>query len=48
MLDLKKTVTEYAHKLGFDLVRVTSAREFSEDRAEALDRIGAGLMDGLP
>ena len=34
--------------MGFDLVRVTSAQEFNEDRNVALKRIDDGLMDGLP
>ena len=46
--DLKKTVTDYALKMGFDLVRVTSAEEFVRDRDVALERIKDGLMDGLP
>jgi len=46
--DLKAIVKEHATELGFDLVRVTSAEEFSSDRAVALERIKAGLMDGLP
>ena len=46
--DLKAIVQEYATELGFDLVRVTSAQDFSEDRAIALERTRAGLMDGLP
>ncbi len=38
----------HATEQGFDLVRVTSAAEFTEDRDVALERIKAGLMDGLP
>ncbi len=45
---LKKTVTDYALVMGFDLVRVTSAEEFVRDRDAALERINEGLMDGLP
>ncbi len=45
---LKKTATDYALKMGFDLVRVTSAEEFVRDRDVALERIKDGLMDGLP
>ncbi len=45
---LKATVTGYALESGFDLVRVTSAQEFSRDRSVALERLRAGLMDGLP
>ena len=48
MLDLKAVATEYALELGFDLVRVTSAQEFAQDRAVTLERLQAGLMDGLP
>ena len=46
--DVKAIVKEYAAELGFDLVRVTSAEQFVQDRAIALERIRAGLMDGLP
>ena len=46
--NLKAVVKEHAAELGFDLVRVTSAEEFSSDRAAALERIRAGLMAGLP
>ena len=45
---LKKTVTDYALAMGFDLVRVTSAEEFVRDQDAALERINDGLMDGLP
>jgi epoxyqueuosine reductase len=45
---LKQTVTDYALELGFDLVRVTSSEEFTEDREITLQRLEDGLMDGLP
>ena len=48
LLDVKAVATEYALELGFDLVRVTSAQEFAQDRAVTLERLRAGLMDGLP
>ena len=48
MPDVKAVATEYALELGFDLVRVTSAQEFAQDRAVTLERLQAGLMDGLP
>ena len=48
ILGVKALATEYALELGFDLVRVTSAQEFAQDRAVALERLQAGLMDGLP
>ena len=44
----KATVTRFALELGFDLVRIASAQEFAEDRAVTLERLQAGLMDGLP
>ena len=47
-LDLKTAATDYALELGFDLVRVTSAEEFAEDKAVTLERLRTGLMDGLP
>ena len=47
-LDVKSTIKDFALESGFDLVQVTSAREFTEDRAVTLERLGAGLMDGLP
>lgn len=46
--DIKDTVKALATELGFDLVRVTSAEEFAQDRAVTLERISQGLMDGLP
>ena len=48
MLDVKLIATDYALDLGFDLVRVTSAQEFTHDRAVTLERLRAGLMAGLP
>lgn len=48
MPEIKTVVKEYAKELGFDLVRITSAEEFAEDRAVALERLKSGLMDGLP
>lgn len=48
MPEIKTIVKQYAIELGFDLVRITSAEEFAEDRAVALDRLKSGLMDGLP
>ena len=48
MTDLKTTVTAQARACGFDLVGVTSAEEFTDDRDAALERIREGRMDGLP
>ena len=46
--DTTLLVKEYAREVGFDLVRITSAEEFAQDRELALERIRDGLMDGLP
>ncbi len=46
--DLKETVKSLALEMGFDLVRVTTAQEFTADRQAALERIQSGQMDGLP
>ncbi len=48
MTDLKATVTAQARACGFDLVGVTSADDFADDRNAALERIREGRMDGLP
>ena len=48
MQDLKTQITEYAVQCGFDLVRITGAGEFVQDRDAALKRIKDGQMDGLP
>ena len=45
---LRQWVNEAATAAGFDLVAVASADDFASDREEALRRIDAGLMDGLP
>ncbi len=45
---LRRWVDEAAAAAGFDLVAIASADEFASDREEALCRIDAGLMDGLP
>ena len=48
MQDLKAVVTAQALACGFDLVGITSADEFVDDRDAALERIRDGHMDGLP
>ena len=48
MTDLKALVNECAHQHGFDLVRITSDKEFARDRDITLERIRDGQMDGLP
>ena len=48
MQDLKTYITKYAIQCGFDLVRITGAEEFAQDRDAALTRIKSGQMDGLP
>jgi epoxyqueuosine reductase len=42
------TIKEYAYSLGFDIVRITSAREFPEAEQVIKERLAQGLMDGLP
>lgn len=42
------TIKEYAYSLGFDIVRITGAAEFSEAERVIKERIAQGLMDGLP
>ena len=48
MANVTAIVKQCALEAGFDLVRVTSAEEFQEDRQVALERLREGLMDGLP
>ena len=48
MQDLKTYITKYSIQCGFDLVRITGAEEFAQDRDAALTRIKSGQMDGLP
>ncbi len=45
---MRQGVDQAAHDAGFDLVAVASADAFASEREEALQRIDAGLMDGLP
>ncbi len=47
-LNTTALVKDRALKAGFDLVRITTAADFLEDRQVALKRIDEGLMDGLP
>lgn len=42
------TIKEYAYRLGFDSVRITSADAFPEAEGIVKERIAQGLMDGLP
>ena len=46
--DLATIIKKTAFRLGFDLVRITSADEFSKDRRYALDRLHEGYLNGLP
>ena len=48
MHDLSRQVKEYARELGFDLVGISSAEPFAGDQDITLERMRAGLMDGLP
>ncbi|MCW5852595.1 MAG: tRNA epoxyqueuosine(34) reductase QueG [Anaerolineae bacterium] len=45
---MKHRIVEHSRSLGFDLVRVTTAQPFPETQVILEERIGAGLMDGLP
>lgn len=45
---LESSIREYAEQLGFDIVGFTSAEPFRRDERAAVERIRAGLMDGLP
>ncbi|MEE2881904.1 MAG: tRNA epoxyqueuosine(34) reductase QueG [Chloroflexota bacterium] len=46
--NLTNGIKKTAARLGFDLVKITSAKEFLEDKNRALDRLQQGYMDGLP
>ena len=48
MQNFKTYITQYAIQCGFDLVRITGAEEFAQDRNVALARIKSGQMNGLP
>ena len=48
MQNFKTYITQYAIQCGFDLVRITGAEEFAQDRNAALTRIKSGQMNGLP
>jgi epoxyqueuosine reductase len=43
---LAAALKRYASSLGFDLVGITGAEPFEEDRARMLERLAAGQMDG--
>ena len=45
--DLTSWIKKTASNFGFDLVKITYAKEFSEDKNRALDRLKQGYMDGL-
>jgi epoxyqueuosine reductase len=47
-MSLTSDIKDYATRLGFDLVRITSAEPFPEREAAIKARIEQGLMDGLP
>ena len=46
--NLTNCIKKTAARLGFDLVKITSAKEFLEDKNRALDRLQQGYMGGLP
>ena len=45
---LERDVKKYARELGFDRVGIGSAEAFVRDERAAVQRVRAGLMDGLP
>ena len=45
---VRRVLDGLAEEVGFDVVAVADAADFADDRKEALRRIDAGLMDGLP
>ena len=47
-VEITAIVKQCALDAGFDLAQVTTAAEFQSDREVALERLEAGLMDGLP
>ena len=47
-MSIRSLIDQMAREQGFDLVRVSSAEEFEEDRRLATQRIDEGRMDGLP
>ncbi|HLG78487.1 MAG TPA: tRNA epoxyqueuosine(34) reductase QueG [Ktedonobacteraceae bacterium] len=47
MLDTQ-TIKEYAYTLGFDMVRITTADAFPAAEQVIKERIGRGLLEGLP
>lgn len=47
MLDTQ-VIKDYAHTLGFDIVRITTAEGFPEAERIIKDRIARGLLEGLP
>jgi epoxyqueuosine reductase len=48
MTRLEDRVKKLGLSVGFDLVGITGAEPFVRDEAAALERVRAGLMDGLP
>lgn len=47
-MSLEERVKDWTRELGFDLVGIASAEEFGDHESVTLERIGDGLMDGLP
>ena len=45
---LERDIKRYARELGFDRVGIGSAAPFVRDESAAVERVRAGLMDGLP
>ncbi len=47
-MSLEERVKGWTRELGFDLVGVASAENFDDHQSVTLERMGDGLMDGLP
>ena len=48
MGELERKIKQYAKSLGFHLVGITGSGPFLRDEQASIERIRAGLMDGLP
>lgn len=47
MKSLEEKIKQYARKLGFDIVGITTAEPFLRDEQAAVERVRQGFMDGL-
>lgn len=47
-MSLELEIKKHGRELGFDLVGITTAEPFQRDEKASIERVEAGLMDGLP